>query len=251
MRLIAYTRVSTDEQAQQGVSIAIQPQQLIGYAAAQGHSLVRLISDEAVSGSVPLAKRKGGAELLAALADGEAEGVLVVRLDRLFRDALDGLSFFASGAAGGSPPQVVSASECIDTSTPQGRLQLTIMLATAQYERDVAAQRAADNTRGMREQGRVYGTVPFGCVEIGASPVSRGRLMRDPKRWSTREMIVNAHEAGHSYALIGRELRRLGIPAPNGGRAWSKSTLRGIVETHASLTHLPMAGEEGACPTLN
>lgn len=245
MRLIAYTRVSTDEQAQQGVSLTIQPQQLIGFAAARGHTVVRLIADEAVSGSVPLAKRKGGAELLAALAAGEADGVLVVRLDRLFRDALDGLSFFAGGAAGCAPAQVVSASESIDTSTPQGRLQLTVMLATAQYERDVAAQRAADNTRGMREQGRVYGTVPFGCIEIGSSPDNRGRLVRDPQRWQTREWIVAARDAGHAYSWISAELRRQGVSAPNGGRAWSKSTLRGIVETHASLQHLPLSEGEG------
>src|SRR5690554_3449496 len=118
MRLIAYTRVSTEDQAQQGVSLAIQPDQLARHAAAQGWQIVRIISDEGVSGAVPLGKRKGGAELIAALEAGQADGVLVVRLDRLFRDALDGLSFFAQAGAGGNPPQVISASESIDTSTP-------------------------------------------------------------------------------------------------------------------------------------
>jgi DNA invertase Pin-like site-specific DNA recombinase len=251
MRLIAYTRVSTDEQAQQGVSLSIQPDQLARHAAAQGHQLVRIIADEGVSGAVPLAKRRGGAELLAALEAGEAEGVLVVRLDRLFRDALDGLSFFA-GAAGGNAPQVISASEAIDTSTPQGRLQLTIMLATAQYERDVAAQRAADNARGMRRQGRVYGTVPYGCLEIEATEAGRGRLVRCPKTWKVREAIMEWRADNVSYSTISDRLRAMRVPAPEGGVRWSKSTLRGIVETHAELSHLPLVDApakagEGAC----
>lgn len=250
MRLIAYTRVSTEDQAQQGVSLAIQPDQLARHAAAQGWQIVRIISDEGVSGAVPLGKRKGGAELIAALEAGQADGVLVVRLDRLFRDALDGLSFFAQAGAGGNPPQVISASESIDTSTPQGRLQLTIMLATAQYERDVAAQRATDNARGMRRAGRVYGTVPYGCIEVGNTADARGRLVRCPEAWRVRETIMEWREDQVSYSTIADRLRAMRIPAPSGGVRWSKSTLRGIVETHADLSHLPLAthaGEGGTC----
>lgn len=242
MRLIAYTRVSTDEQAEQGVSLAIQPAQLINHAGAHGHTLVKVISDEGVSGAVPLARRKGGAQLMDELAAGTADGVLVTRLDRLFRDALDGLSFFA-GADLAQAPAVVSASEAIDTSTPQGRLQLTIMLATAQYERDVAAQRATDNSRGMREQGRVYGTVPYGCIEVGATPEGRGRLERCPEVWHQRERILAMRAEGCSYSVISDRLRTARVLAPSGGVRWSKSTIRNICETHADLIHLPLAGE--------
>lgn len=249
MRLIAYTRVSTDEQAERGHSLAIQPAQLINYAGEHGIQIVRMIADEGVSGSVALARRRGGNELLAALAEGVAEGVLVTRLDRLFRDALDGLSFFA-GATLAAPPVVVSANEAIDTSTPAGRLQLTIMLATAQYERDMAAARAADNTRGMRAAGKVYGTVPFGCTEVGATADARGRLVRDPQAWMVREQILAWREQNVSYSAIADRLRSMRIPAPGGGRSWSKSTLRGIVETHDQLAHLPLAEGEGA-PCLN
>lgn len=250
MRLIAYTRVSTDEQAQQGVSLAIQPAALVNYAAAHGIQIVRMIADEGVSGAVALGRRKGGAELLAELADGAADGVLVTRLDRLFRDALDGLSFFA-GATLAAPPVVVSANEAIDTSTPQGRLQLTIMLATAQYERDVAAQRATENARGMRAQGRVYGTVPYGCIEFGASAEARGRLARCPRQWPVREQIIAWRADALSYSAIADRLRGMRIPAPSGGQRWSKSTLRGICESHEALAHLPLAGEAGEGTCLN
>lgn len=240
MRLIAYTRVSTDDQAAHGVSLEIQPAQLVNWAADHGHTIVQMVSDEAVSGAVPLTRRKGGAALMAALAAGKADGVVVVRLDRLFRDALDGLSFFHGAGVDGQAPQVISISEHIDTSTPQGRLQLTIMLATAQYERDVAAQRAIDNSAGMREAGKVYGTVPYGCIEIGASDDARGQLQRDPAQWQVRELIMQWRDQNISYSAISDRLRTMRIPAPKGGDRWSKSTLRGIVQTHESLQHLPM-----------
>ena len=250
MRLITYHRVSTDEQVSDGVSLALSPQQLANYAATHGHTILRGIEDHAVSGSVPLLKRRGGAELCAALAAGEADGVLVIRLDRLFRDALDGLQFFATAARSDTPPMVLSTSELIDTSSPNGRLMLNMLLATAQYERDLAALRARENSRAMREQGRVYGTVPFGCVEmrfVGDGNESRRMLVRSPIPWAIRERILAMRASGESYDDIVHELWRLRISAPGGGRRWGKSTLRGIVETHSTLTHLPMQGE-GGCP---
>lgn len=248
LRLVAYTRVSTDEQAEHGHSLAVQPAALVKYAAEHEIQIVRMIADEGVSGAVPLGRRRGGAELLAALADGGANGVLVTRLDRLFRDALDGLSFFSGAGLGGEAPAVVSVAETIDTSTPSGRMMLGMLLVAAQFERDTAAARAVDNSRGMRRAGRVYGTVPFGCLEIGATAAGRGRLVRDPKAWEIREAIISWRAENISYSAISDRLRGMRIPAPEGGTRWSKSTLRGIAETHADLVHLPLAtGEEGGC----
>ena len=247
MRLIAYTRVSTDEQAEHGHSLAIQPAALVNYAAKHDIQIVRMIADEGVSGAVPLGRRRGGSELIAALADGTADGVLVTRLDRLFRDALDGLSFFAGAGLSGDAPAVVSVAETIDTSTPSGRMMLGMLLVAAQFERDTAAARAVDNSRGMRRAGRIYGTVPYGCREIDATDDRRGRLVRCPRTWEIREAIMAWRAENVSYSAISDRLRSRRIPAPEGGERWSKSTLRGIAETHADLAHLPMAPVEGAC----
>lgn len=238
MRLIPYSRVSTEEQASEGVSLDLQPQGMVRFAAMHGHELLPGIVDAGVSGSVPLHRRKGGAALIRSLAVGEAEGVIVFRLDRLFRDVLDGLTFFRLPRA-----QVVSCSELIDTSTPQGRLNLNILLATAQYERDVAAQRATANTDGLRAAGRVYGHVPFGCAQIG------GQLYRCPRAWQQRERIVLLRHGGYSLATIRRLLHDERVHAPNGGDWWSKSTLVALVESHALLTHLPELPAETAPAT--
>lgn len=229
MDLLGYARVSTDDQVENGHSLAQQRERLQAYAALHGHRLVDVIVDEGVSASVPLRKRPGGARLLAALRAGQ--GVVVVRLDRLFRSALDGLQFFADHTCA-----VHSVSELIDTTTPAGRLALTIQLGAAQYERDLAAQRATECNTALRKSGRVYGGIPFGCIRVGT------QLYRDPQLWAVRERIVQLREqAGFSFRDIAAHLRQARVPAPNNSRSWSTSTIANVIKTHADLAHLPVS----------
>lgn len=229
MDVIAYIRVSTDEQASDGHSIDMQPARIRQYCDGEGLNIVGVICDAGVSGSVPLTRRPGGRELLARLRAGEAAGVVVVRLDRLFRDALDGLQFFAARR----PTQVISIAERIDTGTASGRFHLTIELARAQYERDLASERTADNTRAMRQAGRVYGTTPYGLR------ATDGELRRDANTWHIRQQIVDWRSNGLTLDAIRQRLREDRTPAPGGGRWWSKTTLANLIKTHDSLAHLP------------
>lgn len=233
MRLIPYIRVSTDDQAQHGHSLATQEPALLRYAAAEGHALTGLVADEGVSAGKPLTRRAGGRALLAMLREGRADGVLVTRIDRLFRDSLDGLRFLEEAAAKGW--RVVSTTEHIDTTTPAGRLQLNILLATAQYEREMASVRTTAVSKSLRERGKVYGVVPFGCKSID------GALVRDPRTWGIRQMICEWHTgARESLRTIRMRLHDRRIESPTGKRWWSTSTLANLIDTHGSLSHLPL-----------
>lgn len=237
MTLIGYVRVSTEEQAREGVSLGQQVERLKAYCALHGHTLGDVYSDEGVSASVPVAKRPGGRQMLEALKGADVQGVVVVRLDRLFRDALDGLTFFRHADRTGAT--VHSISELIDSSTPAGKLSLTIQLAAAQYERDLAVQRATECSVSMRESGRVYGTVPYGCVAVGEG--DDRRLQRDPATWQQRADIVHALDRGDSLRTVRTYLLERAIPSPTGKRQWSLNTLRELRTHHDSLASLPMA----------
>ena len=167
---------------------------------------------------------------------------MVVRLDRLFRNALDGLRFFED-VAGRHDVAVHSVSELIDTSTPAGRLALTIQLAAAQYERDLAAQRATECNTALRERGRVYGGGPYGCMRIG------DELLRDSRTWYVREQVVAWRTAGWSLRHIAEQLRVDGVQTPSGTRHWSPNTISRICNTHRDLTHLAMGEHGEASPT--
>jgi site-specific DNA recombinase len=253
MRLIAYVRVSTDDQAQHGHSLGQQPQRIAAWAALNGHSIVRVISDDGVSASIPLGKRPGGCALLRALADGHADGVVAQRIDRLFRSARDGLEF-AEEFALRHRVALLTVDGAVDTSTPTGWLMLAMQLVTAQYARLMDVQRATETTRSLREGGRVYGHVPYGCIDTA------GRLLRESSTWNIREMIVRWRREGVTLAgsrsptdvqqvrpLSYRAMRALlfaqRVHSPSGSKYWPLSTLRTLCDTHADLAHLPLADD--------
>ena len=67
MRVFGYSRVSTAEQADEGVSLAAQQQQIAGYAMKKGWTVAEHFVERGVSGSLPLANRPEGARLLATI----------------------------------------------------------------------------------------------------------------------------------------------------------------------------------------
>lgn len=253
LNLIGYVRVSGDDQQRFGHSVHQQPERLRAYCAAFGHNLVEIITEpHEVSAGVPLARRKGGAELLRRLRDPAIDGVLVIRLERIFRNMLDGLLFFERTARKYSI-SVHSIAEQIDTSTAAGRMALKVHLLFADADRDRISERTTEVMNGLREQGKVYGTVPFGCLAQGGRWCEdRERqveqdLVRNPETWPVRETIVQLAST-MTLAEVSRELYARGIPSPQGAAYWSKSSISRVVESHRDLEHLPMAGGAHEAP---
>jgi len=80
---IGYTRVSTNEQAEEGISLEAQQERLHAYCILRGLELVQIVSDPGVSAGKPLVKREGGNYLLEQLAMGTVQHVIALKLDRL------------------------------------------------------------------------------------------------------------------------------------------------------------------------
>lgn len=233
MRALGYIRVSTAEQAATGHSLGQQVERVRAWCVARGLELVDIVTDEGVSASRPLGKRKGGAQLLERMAAGDAEVVVVVAIDRLFRDAQDGLNTLL-GTDGQGGLLMQSVTEPIDTTTAMGRFILTIWLARAQLEREQTCERNLATSTGLRKAGRTYAATPYGCVAID------GRLYRDPDTWAQREWIVKVGGAGASLSTIAEALAADGIPSPAGAKRWTKTTISRVLKTHPGLNHIPV-----------
>jgi DNA invertase Pin-like site-specific DNA recombinase len=94
------------------------------------------------------------------IADGRINTVLCTALDRVSRSVVDFLSFFEFMADHGV--EFVCLKQNYDTTSPQGRLFVTIMMALAQFEREMTADRtrdavAARSERGLWSGGRILG----------------------------------------------------------------------------------------------
>lgn len=230
MRLIGYVRVSTEEQAREGVSLDAQRQRLEAWCVAMGHELVGICSDEGVSGKLDPERRAGLAEVLRRLRERRAEGLLVVKLDRLSRVTRDLLDLVSEVERRGWV--LASVSEQIDTSTAHGRFVVTILAGLAAMEREQVAERTRDALAEIRRQGRGCSRfTPFGWMtedgghelprrEPGAGP-DRRLLVMDPDEQRALEVISMLRAEGLGVRRISSRLSALGETHPRTGNRWN------------------------------
>jgi site-specific DNA recombinase len=172
---IGYIRVSTEEQATSGASLAAQDAAIRAYCAMRGLELVDVVRDEGVSGGTPLAERPAGAALTAALAKrkGAPTHVVAVRLDRLFRSTVDCVETSQAWDRRGVALHLVDlGGQTVDTSSAMGRFMLTVLAAAGEMERALIGERTSAAMRQRQAEGRyIGGKVPYGFRLDGAELV--------------------------------------------------------------------------------
>ncbi len=206
---IGYVRVSTDEQAREGVSLEAQRAKVVAYCGLHGVALAQTYADEGLSGK--RADNRPGLQRAIAHAC-ESHGVLMVyslsRLARSTRDAIDIAERLAKSGA-----DLVSITEKIDTTTSMGRFFFTTIAALAQLERDQISERtcmALAHKRSKRQ--RVSGHIPYGS-RLADDGVN---LLDEPQEQRAVEVIRRLRAAGGTTREIEKELQRLGLRPRNG-----------------------------------
>jgi site-specific DNA recombinase len=159
-RVDGYGRVSTDEQAREGLSLVHQEKQIRRYCELYGLDLVRIVIDPGVSAKT--LEREGLSSVLDDLRQGRADGVVILKLDRLtrqLRDWSDLIDEFFSERGG---RRLFSVNDSIDTRTPSGRMVLNMIMTVAQWEREEIAYRTSNALQGKISRGERCGRVRFG-----------------------------------------------------------------------------------------
>lgn len=117
-RLIAYCRVSTEQQATEGISLDAQHSAIQAWATANGHSIVGWYT-EAASGK-NIDARPELQRALDAIDNGFADGLVCTKVDRLSRSVIDFATlmdrFHTNGHA------LVCVGDSIDMTTPSGQI---------------------------------------------------------------------------------------------------------------------------------
>jgi len=149
MRVIAYVRVSTEEQANSRAGLEAQRSAIATEAEARGWTLVRVVEDAGFSAKD--LKRPGIRAVLEAMKAGEADTLVVAKLDRLSRSMLDfaGLMATAQKQSWG----LVALDVNVDTTTPSGEVMANVMAAFAQFERRLIGQRTREALAKRRDAG--------------------------------------------------------------------------------------------------
>jgi DNA invertase Pin-like site-specific DNA recombinase len=211
MKAIGYVRVSTEKQADFGVSLEAQSEKVRAMAVVQGAELVDVIVD--AGESAKSLNRPGMAWLLSLVDGGAVDTVIIAKLDRLTRSVKDLAELLERFTRRGV--SLVSVAESLDTGTAAGRLVLNIMVSVSQWEREAIGERTRDAMHHKRANGERVGTVPFG-YRTAADGL---HLESDPTEQDILSRIRELKAAGHTTRQIADELNRQGYTTRR-GTAW-------------------------------
>lgn len=227
MRVAGYVRVSSEDQARDGVSLDAQREKVRLFAELHGLVLAEVVTDAGVSAKS--LDRPGLSRVLAVLDAGEVAGLVVFKLDRLTRNLGDWTDLIDRyfGEKGGRA--LMSVSESIDTRTAAGRMVLNIMMTVAQWERETIVERTRGAMAFKRSRGeRVSRHIPFGYRLAGDGKT----LVTDPAEAAVLAEVLGMRGAGMGAYAIAAELTRRKVPTKTGRDRWSHVTVGKLIGRH-------------------
>ncbi len=221
-RTVAYLRVSTAGQAEHGVSLDAQRGKVEAYAALYDLALVAVEVD--AGASAKSLARPALRSALARLDNGEAEALLVCKLDRLTRSVRDLGELLDRYFGHNAGPALLSVADQIDTRSAAGRLVLNVLASVSQWEREAIGERTATALAHKKARGERVGAVPYGW----ALDVDGVHLTPCAAEQEAIRLARELREAGLSLRKVGAELERRGILTRNGGR-WHAQQIKGLL----------------------
>ena len=219
---IAYIRVSTMEQATEGVSLEAQQARIAAWCESNGYKLAEVCIDAGLSGS-RMDNRPELQRALDAIKKGNA--LVVYSLSRLGRSTKDILNI--SDLLQIRKADLVSLSEQFDTTTAAGKLMFGMLALLAEFERGLVSERTKMALAQKKANGETYSPVPFGYRE------EEGRLIEAEHETRVVVDILQSRKAGRSYSAIAKQLNQEGIPSKRGGQ-WYASTVHYLVKRQAA-----------------
>jgi len=223
MKAIGYIRVSTDEQAKDGISLDSQRTKIAAYCEFNDLSLVEVIEDAGKSGKD--LNREGIQSLLGMVKGRHIDAIVVYKLDRLSRRVKDTLTLM--DLVEKKNIAFHSITERLDTKSAMGKFFINIMASMNQWERDTISERTRDALQHKIDIGERAGQVPYGWT-VDADGKT---LLPNSREQKAIELIQDLHRKGYSYRAICRELDKEGhIPA---GKTWHPQTVSNILRKAA------------------
>lgn len=222
-KAVAYLRVSTTEQANEGCSLDAQLERVKAYCVMSGLDLVATYREEGVSGAKALDTRTQGRQLVEALKSGRAGHVVAMKLDRLFRDAVDCLTATREWDRAGTTLHLVDmGGTCLNTGSAMGRMFLTMAAGFAELERNLISERTSAAMTHLKAGCRHVGSPATGFEMV------EGQLVAHEAEQFAVQRAVELRENCLTLREIAAQLEAEGHPTKRGGK-WAPSVVREIL----------------------
>lgn len=230
MKLAAYVRTSSHNGAGAD-SLEAQEEVCRAWAQEQGHEVVEVHRDEALSGGLDVEGRPGLAAALVAVADGQVDGLVVHRIDRLARELHVQEVALAHVWSAGEHVKVFEVAEGgevkrNDPNDPQRKFLRQVMGAAAELERGMIAARLQGGRRRKAARGGYIGGKrlhPRYGYELAV-----GMYMADAREQGVIDRMRKHRGEGATWAAIADALNADAI-APPSGASWYPMTVRRIL----------------------
>jgi site-specific DNA recombinase len=223
MKAIGYTRVSTEGQVVDGVSMSAQAAKIRAWAELSDAAEVAIFTDAGLSGG-RADNRPGLQDALAAVGSGDV--LVVYSLSRLARSTKDTINIAEALAKRGA--DLVSLSEKIDTSSASGKMIFRLMAVLSEFERDQVSER----TRAALDHKRANGEKCGGRVPYGFDATDDGHLVANSTEQEGLAIMRQLRSDGMSFRRICAEMERRGYQTKTGSQ-WLPATVKKLCGVNA------------------
>ena len=246
-RCAIYTRKSSEEGLEQDFnSLDAQHEACAAYIKSQASEGWRLVRDRYDDGGISggTLERPGLQCMLADIAAGHIDIVVVYKVDRLTRSLLDFARLVEAFDKAGT--SFVSITQSFNTTTSMGRLTLNMLLSFAQFEREVTAERIRDKIAQSKARGMWMGGTP----PIGYRPDGRSLAIVEEDAIIVRRIFSRYAELAN-VRLLAEELDEQGIRSPSrnastgrafGDRPFSRGQLYKILSNPTYIARIDHGG---------
>jgi DNA invertase Pin-like site-specific DNA recombinase len=247
-KTIAYIRVSSQRQVDEGNSLEAQKRRIIQLAQFKGLSIAPedFLIEKGVSAGIPLWERPMGRVLRRKLLSGEYSNLIAMKLDRLFRITTDMLLTVQEVEDMGVRLLIADlGGEAIDTSTSTGRFMLTIFGGIAEMERGLISERTQEGMAQLKAQNKRFTQSIFGWDVNEDGMLEPNWYEQDLIDWMDWQIEDN----GMSAAAVARSLNSRGIKGKRGGQWQGQSVKRTISHTfHENRADFQYPSQWGTMP---
>ena len=229
-RVAIYCRVSTIEQAEEGYSIDEQNVKIREYCEREGHEIYNLYEDRGISGK-NITNRPGIKQLLEDATKNKFDLVVVWKLNRISRKLLDILNIV--DLLNKHNIAFRSLTESFETETPSGKLQLNIMGAIGEFERETISENIKLGMGAKARSGEWCGGIVLGydIVEVESSGKKRKKtkLQINEQEAMTVRRIFDLYSQGYGYKAVVNKVNKEGHKTKR-NRAFAVSTIKEILQ---------------------
>lgn len=193
---------------------------------------IRVYRDEGLSGYY--ADRPCYRQMLADIRRGEIRAVICYKFDRISRRTLDLLGLVEELRQ--RQVAFVSCTDDVDTSSRTGKIVMSLLASIAEFERDIIAERIADNLYELAKDGRwLGGNPPTGYRSRGEAVVQGGRrtvihhLEPVEQELAVVGRLFELYSQGLTLGEVARQADTLGYTTKTGG-GFTGAKVRQILE---------------------